>query len=109
MDFRQFDMDLMGRDAMSWKIVEREDHAPVLKANHLEKLHGNNGWTPGRLQRRLASIPYYVVEWAKEQGYDMKGNGVYQFLHDHPEWLRVPYIKSPNNGSAISQGRVVVK
>ena len=109
MDYRKFDFKLMGDDAMSWKLTEIEDHAPVVKQNQRDKQFGNNGWTPGRKQRRLARIPIDVIQAAEKMGYNMKGTGVYKFLADYPEYLVVPYVKSPSNGSAQSQGRVIVR
>ncbi len=110
MDYRKFDMDLMGDDAMSWKLTEIEDHTPVLKANNIDKKWGNNGWRGSKKQQRhIARIPVYVMEFAKQQGYDMTQQvDIYKFLHDYPEYKTVQYIKSPNNGSAVSQGKVII-
>ena len=108
MDFQKFDFELLGSDAMKWKITRHEDHTPVIKANQFDKEFGNNGWTPGRAQRRLARIPVDVIKVAEEMGYDMDGEGVYQFLADYPQYLCVGQILSPKSGSAVSQGRVII-
>jgi len=109
MDFETFDFELLGNDAMSWKIHRVEDHTPVLKQNWQDKQFGNNGWKPGRKQRQVARIPFQVIEIAESMGYDMASSeGVYKFLFDYPQYKMVPHIKSPGNGSAGSQGRIII-
>ena len=108
MDFEKFDFELLGRDAMSWKITRHEDHTPVIRDNQKRKDSGRNGWNAGRKQRQLARIPHDVVKCAEQMGYNMRGKGIYRFLADYPQYLAVPYVKSPN-GSAVSQGKVIIK
>jgi len=113
MDFETFDFELLGDDAMSWKIQKVEDHTPVAIANAKQKASGNNGWCPGRGIRRFARIPPGVIEVAERQGYDMASEyGVRTFFADNKEmaelYLTVPYIKSPDNGSAVSSGHVII-
>ena len=109
MDFEKFDLELLGDDALSWKIQRVEDHTPVLVRNWHDKQFGNNGWKPGKKGRQIARIPAQVLEIAEDMGYDMKSQqGIYTFLHDFPKFRCVPHIKSPDTGSAVSQGRVVI-
>ena len=109
MDFQKFDFELLGQDAMSWKITRHEDHTAVIKDNQKRKDSCRNGWNNGRKQRQLARIPVDVVKIAEQMGYRMRGNGVYEFLKDYPQYLAVPNVLSPNGGSAVSQGKVIIK
>ncbi len=109
MDFEKFDLELLGDDAASWKIQRVEDHTPVLTRNWHDKQFGNNGWKPGKNGRQIARIPVQVIDIAENMGYNLKTTeGIYTFLHDYPKYKSVSYIKSPNNGSAVSQGRIII-
>lgn len=109
MDFETFDFELLGDDAMSWKIQRVEDHKPVLKQNWQDAQSGNNGWKPGRKQRQVARIPAQVIEIAEDMGYDMASSeGLYTFLHDYPAYKTVQNIKSSGSGSAVSRGHVII-
>jgi len=109
MDFETFDFELLGNDAMSWKINKVEDHKPVIVQNWHDAQHGNNGWKPGRKQRQVARIPAQVIEIAEDWGYDMKSaEGVFKFLFHFPQYKTIRNIKSPGNGSGVSQGRIII-
>lgn len=109
MDFERFDMKLLGSESMAWQIVRHEDHTPVLKKNKQDKESGRNGWLPGKKQRHLARIPIDVIKTAEKMGYDMSPKSIYKFLADYPQYMTVPYILSPKDGSAVSQGRIIIK
>ncbi|RLI68370.1 MAG: hypothetical protein DRP02_12725 [Candidatus Gerdarchaeota archaeon] len=110
MDFEKFDLELLGSDAASWKIQRVEDHSPVLIRNHHDRVFGNNGWKQGHGARQIARIPAQVIDIAENMGYNLKTTeGIYTFLHDYPKYKSVPYIKSPDKGSAVSQGRIIIK
>lgn len=108
-DFETFDFQILNEETFSWQIHKVEDHTPVLKENWKNKQSGTNGWTPGRKTRQIARIPTDALELAERMGYDMKSmEGIYKFLHDYPKFRTVPHIKSPTNGSAQSQGKIIV-
>ena len=109
MDFETFDFKLLGSDAMSWKIHRVKDHTAVAKYNQQDKLFGQNGWKENKAMRQIGRIPVDALEAAEQMGYDMDSmEGIYKFLNDYPQFRSVPHIKSPVNGSAASQGRIII-
>jgi len=109
MDFERFDFDLIGSDAMSWRVQRVEDNTPIAKQAKKDRDSGKNGWYDGRKGRHIARLSVATIDAAEALGYDMDSLvGVYKFLADYPQYKTVPYIKSPSAGSAVSQGRVII-
>jgi hypothetical protein len=76
---------------------------PVLEENFLNKLKNpSNGFSEGRMLRKVASIPLVGVLEAERLGFDL-GNkkDLERFLDFHPEYLSVRKIDTGSTGKII--------
>ena len=59
----------MIQDGIDTRFAATQDVAPILERNKQAKNH-NDGYTPSREMRRVASIPYGVgLKWYNEEGW----------------------------------------
>ena len=66
-------------------ITHHQNEIPTLTANAVERMNGTNGFTKGRLMRKIASIPSSAVRLAESIGYNMSDkNDVQDFLKKYP-------------------------
>ena len=79
-----------------------QNNIPVLEENYIAKMNSNNGFSKGRLFRKIASIPDVANLKAAQDGYDLDNvKDLHRFLRDNPDYMTVEKIKSNRSGNII--------
>ena len=89
-------------DKFKFTLVHDSNDIPVLQQNQIDRMNDNNGFSKGRLFRKIASIDATVVAWARRQGYDMSDRrDVLKFLEKYPQYKTVRDVNTGRSGKVI--------
>lgn len=73
------------------------NNIPILERNFVDKMNLNNGYSKGKMFRKIASIPIVAMLKAAQDGYNLDDpKDLHKFLNENPDYMTVEKLVNPH-------------